>query len=91
MDRWSCVYDDVTVVIYCVGLSDFELLCCGDDTNRLVESLNVFEEVSNSEKLRNKPIALVFTKADRLKKELKNGVLFHQYIPEYDGNEFINN
>lgn len=84
------MYDYATLVIYCVGLSDFELLCYGDDTtNRLVESLNVFEEVSNSEKLKNKPIALVFTKADRLKKALISGVSFRQYIQDFDGN-FIN-
>ena len=63
-----------------------------DITNRLVESLDLFEEVVNSKWFKDTPVVLLLTKPDMLQKELLRGVLFKQYFNSYNGNtiDFIN-
>jgi len=85
-------------------LNDFHKLCYegnvlnnflqfkDDITNRLVESLDLFEEVVNSKWFKDTPVVLLLTKPDMLQKELLRGVLFKQYFNSYNGNtiDFIN-
>ena len=46
--KWMALFSDVTSVIFCVALSEYDLKLEEDNTtNRMHESLKVFKEVSN--------------------------------------------
>jgi len=47
--KWMHCFQDVTAVIFCVALSEYDLKLYEDDTtNRMHESLKLFKEICNS-------------------------------------------
>lgn len=59
-------------IVYLVALSEFNLSCYEDDaTNRMIESLTLFEEIVNKKEFETVPIYLVFTKKNILDFKLR--------------------
>eukprot|EP01080_Neovahlkampfia_damariscottae_P010076 gene10076-2497_t len=70
--KWVYCFDNVSVVFFCSSILDFcRVLYEDGTTNRLDESLSVFENIINSEKFDDTPIVLCFTCVDLLRKILK--------------------
>jgi guanine nucleotide-binding protein G(i) subunit alpha len=84
--KWKSVFQQVDVLIYVASLGDYDLLCYEDDTtNRLVESLDLFEEHMNSA-FKDIPIMLFLNKTDIFKKKLSDGkTTLEQFFPDYKG------
>jgi len=63
--KWMNCFEDVTAVLFCVAMSEYDLKCVEDDsTNRMTESLKLFEEICNSKWLSQTNMILFLNKRD---------------------------
>jgi len=82
--KWLSCFDDVTAVVFCVALSEYDLVLYEDNsTNRMLESLRVFSDVCNSWFV-NTPIILFLNKSDLFREKIKT-VDLGETFPEYKG------
>jgi GTPase SAR1 family protein len=80
-------FDGVKAVIFVSALSDYDLTCYEDnETNRLNESLNVFDDRVNGNWFKDKIIFLIFNKLDIFRKKLKIHPL-KNYFKNYEGGD----
>lgn len=83
--KWIRCFAGVTAVVYVVSLSSYDLLLYEDnETNRLDESLNLFDQISNNTWLKDKPIVLFLNKSDVLEEKLGSSP-FSKYRPDFTG------
>lgn len=83
--KWIHCFQDVTSVIYCVAMNEYDLLLEEDNfTNRMVESLKVFQEVINSPYFIVTPIILFLNKKDLFEEKVKR-VDLSCCFPQYEG------
>eukprot|EP01097_Dermamoeba_algensis_P010428 TRINITY_DN771_c0_g2_i2.p1 TRINITY_DN771_c0_g2~~TRINITY_DN771_c0_g2_i2.p1 ORF type:complete len:361 (-),score=68.10 TRINITY_DN771_c0_g2_i2:163-1245(-) len=85
--KWIHCFENVTMVIFCVAMSEYDMKLYEDDrTNRMAESLKLFEEITNSKWFAETPIVLFLNKSDmfRVKLEEKKTDL-KVCFPEYSG------
>merc|ERR1712137_400266 len=94
--KWMHCFQDVTSVIFCAALNEYDMLLEEDNfTNRMHESLKVFEEVINSPFFVETPIILFLNKLDLFVEKIKRVNLdgcFPQYtggLNEEKGREYI--
>lgn len=72
--KWMHKFEDVTAIIYVVGISEYDQLVFEDNqTNRQEESLNLFKKVFDSEFFKHLSFILFMNKAD----------LFREKLPEF--------
>jgi len=63
--KWLNCFNDVAAVIYLVALNEYDMLMEEDDlTNRMEESLKLFQKLSGSQWLRDIPMILFLNKSD---------------------------
>jgi GTPase SAR1 family protein len=63
--KWLSCFNDVAAVIYLVALNEYDMLMEEDDrTNRMEESLKLFQKLSGSQWLRETPMILFLNKSD---------------------------
>ena len=63
--KWMHCFQDVTAVIFCVALSEYDLKLYEDDeTNRMMESLKLFKEICNSRWFVDTSMILFLNKRD---------------------------
>lgn len=85
--KWVHCFDDVTCVFFVVAVSEFDQTLKEDTrVNRLIESLEVFDQCVNSKWLRDKPITLFLNKMDILESKLAY-CSFSEYYPGFTGDE----
>lgn len=66
--KWIHMFHQVSGLCYCASLVDFSRKCYEDGiTNRLTESLTVFEEIANSYRLSSSPLFVFFGGVDLLR------------------------
>jgi len=83
--KWIHCFQDVTAVLFFVALSEYDLkLYEDDDTNRMHESLKLFDDICNSKWFFNIPIILFLNKSDLFKEKIKK-VNITSAFPDYDG------
>jgi len=83
--KWIHCFQDVTAVIFCVALSEYDLKLYEDDTiNRMHESLRLFKEICNSEWFRETAMILFLNKRDLFEEKI---VRIHLSVcfPDYHG------
>lgn len=69
--KWIHHFDSVTAVLFVTATSDYDQLCYEDNaTNRMKESIQLFESVANNPYFVKTPIILFLNKIDLLKKKL---------------------
>ncbi|GAM22995.1 hypothetical protein SAMD00019534_061700 [Acytostelium subglobosum LB1] len=82
--KWLSCFDDVTAVVFCVALSEYDQLLYEDNTtNRMLESMRVFNDVCNTW-FNNTPIILFLNKSDLFREKIKSADLAETF-PEYKG------
>jgi len=70
--KWIHCFDQVTAVIFCVGTSEYDQYLREDvTTNRMRESLNLYEEMANSKYFRQSAFILFLNKVDLLEEKIK--------------------
>lgn len=83
--KWIHQFEGVTAVLFVVSLSEYDQLCFEDDkTNRMHESLKLFEETCNHPTFTDKPIILFLNKTDLFEQKLSAKPL-GSLFPEYTG------
>uniref|UniRef100_A0A4X1SRF2 Guanine nucleotide-binding protein subunit alpha-13 n=1 Tax=Sus scrofa TaxID=9823 RepID=A0A4X1SRF2_PIG len=82
--RWFECFDSVTSILFLVSSSEFDQVLMEDRlTNRLTESLNIFETIVNNRVFSNVSIILFLNKTDLL--EEKVIVSIKDYFLEFEG------
>jgi len=83
--KWINCFQDVTAVIFCVALSEYDMKMYEDDaTNRMHDSLKIFHNVSNSEFFRDTAMILFLNKEDLFKEKITK-VDLKVCFPDYTG------
>jgi GTPase SAR1 family protein len=83
--KWMHCFQDVTAVIFCVALSEYNLKLQEDDTtNRMHESLKLFKEICNSKWFVDTSMILFLNKRDLFEEKIEKTDLTEAF-PEYTG------
>ncbi|XP_068606337.1 guanine nucleotide-binding protein subunit alpha-13b [Brachionichthys hirsutus] len=83
--RWFECFDSVTSILFLVSSSEYDQVLMEDrQTNRLSESLNIFETIVNNRVFSNVSIILFLNKTDLLEEKVSR-VSIRDYFPEFSG------
>jgi len=83
--KWMHCFQDVTAVIFCVALSEFDLKLYEDETtNRMHEALKLFKDICNTKWFVDTAIILFLNKKDLFEKKIQK-VPLTICFPEYSG------
>lgn len=83
--KWIHCFENVTAVLFFVALSEYDLTLYEDDqTNRMHESMKIFDEICNSRWFAQVPIIIFFNKKDLFAEKLKT-VSLTVAFPDYTG------
>lgn len=85
--KWINCFDNVTAIIFCVALSDYDLSLYEDESiNRMHESLKLFSSICNNELFRDTSIILFLNKNDIFAEKIRRSSL-KKAFPEYTGKD----
>lgn len=88
--KWIHCFDNVTLIIYCISLSEYDQSLLEDDgQNRFHESLVLFENILNSRWFARTSVVLFLNKIDLFAEKIKK-VPLENYFPDYTGGQDIN-
>ncbi|GAV48664.1 hypothetical protein ZYGR_0N00680 [Zygosaccharomyces rouxii] len=88
--KWIHCFDSVTIIIFCVSLSEYDQVLLEDQSqNRFQESLVLFENVVNSRWFSRTSVVLFLNKIDLFAEKLQK-VPLENYFPDYTGGQDIN-
>nr|6OYA_A Chain A, Gt-alpha/Gi1-alpha chimera [Bos taurus] len=83
--KWIHCFEGVTAIIFCVALSDYDMVLVEDNqTNRMQESMNLFKSICNNKWFTDTSIILFLNKKDLFEEKIKKSPLT-DYYPEYAG------
>ncbi|XP_005990905.2 guanine nucleotide-binding protein subunit alpha-12a isoform X1 [Latimeria chalumnae] len=84
--KWFQCFDGITSILFMVSSSEYDQVLMEDRrTNRLVESMNIFETIVNNKLFSNVSIILFLNKMDLLIEKVKT-VNIKKYFPDFQGN-----
>lgn len=87
--KWIHCFDNVTIIIFCVSLSEYDQSLLEEKSqNRLEESLVLFDSVVNSRWFSRTSIVLFLNKIDVFAEKLEHSPL-QNYFPDYTGGNDI--
>lgn len=82
--KWVQVFENVTTVIFCVALSEYDQLLAEDPRqNRLLESFQLFDKIIHSWWFQNASCVLFLNKSDIFRRKLQH-VPLSRYFPDYE-------
>lgn len=74
--KWIHCFEDVTAIIFVAALSEYDQVLEEDNkTNRMIESLKLFEDTINNDWFNRKPVILFLNKVDLFEKKLQHSSL----------------
>jgi len=83
--KWIHCFEDVTAIIFCVGLSAYDQVLIEDEeTNRMKESLKLFDSICNLPFFAKTSMILFLNKKDLFEEKIQKSPLSICF-PEYDG------
>jgi len=83
--KWIHCFENVTAVVFCVGLSEYDQVLLEDETqNRMKEALDLFNEICNSRWFEKTSIILFLNKKDLFEEKIKK-VDLKVCFPAYNG------
>jgi len=85
--KWIHCFEAVTAVLFVAAISAYDQVLYEDEkTNRMVEALNLFEEICNSRWFRNTAIILFLNKRDIFQEKVEK-ISLRVCFPEYRGKD----
>lgn len=82
--KWIHCFENVTAVIFVAAISEYDQVLYEDEnTNRMVEALNLFEEICNSRWFRETSMILFLNKRDLFAEKIQK-VPLSQTFPDFD-------
>jgi hypothetical protein len=89
--KWLHCFEGVTAVLFVAAVSEFDQTCFEDDeTNRVHEALNLFEEICNNQWFKSTSMILFLNKRDLLHVKLQRGILVKDFFPDFFGENSLN-
>jgi GTPase SAR1 family protein len=89
--KWIHCFENVTAVLFVAAISEYDQVLYEDEnTNRMVEALNLFEEICNSRWFRETSMILFLNKRDLFASKLSK-VPLNKYFPDYTGDNSFEN
>lgn len=89
--KWINCFDNVTLIIFCVALSEYDQVLLEESTqNRMAESLVLFDSIINSRWFARTSVVLFLNKIDVFTEKLPYSPL-ENYFPDYTGGNDIKN
>jgi len=83
--KWIHCFENVTAVLFVAAISEYDQVLYEDEnTNRMVEALNLFEEICNSRWFRETSMILFLNKRDLFGEKIKK-VPLSNFFPDYGG------
>ncbi|XP_006899415.1 PREDICTED: guanine nucleotide-binding protein G(k) subunit alpha [Elephantulus edwardii] len=83
--KWIHCFEGVTAIIFCVALSDYDLVLAEDEEmNRMHESMKLFDSICNNKWFTDTSIILFLNKKDLFEEKIRRSPLTICY-PEYTG------
>jgi guanine nucleotide-binding protein G(i) subunit alpha len=83
--KWIHCFQDVTGLIFCVALSEYDLMLYEDESvNRMHESIMLFDEICNCQWFAETAIILFLNKSDLFKQKIKT-IDLNVCFPDYTG------
>eukprot|EP00475_Leptophrys_vorax_P015340 TRINITY_DN2169_c0_g2_i1.p1 TRINITY_DN2169_c0_g2~~TRINITY_DN2169_c0_g2_i1.p1 ORF type:complete len:357 (+),score=102.94 TRINITY_DN2169_c0_g2_i1:101-1171(+) len=83
--KWIHCFEEVTAVIFVAAISEYDQKCFEDEeTNRILESLNLFEETINTSWFAKTSIILFLNKSDLFREKFDKSPL-KDYFPGFEG------
>jgi len=83
--KWIHCFEEVTAIIFCVGLSAYDQVLVEDEeTNRMRESLKLFDSICNLPFFQKTSMILFLNKVDLFKEKIERSPLSICF-PEYEG------
>jgi len=87
--KWIHCFEGVTAILFVVDISAYDKVLYEDEkVNRLVESLNLFENICNSRWFRETSIILFLNKSDLFKEKIKEVPLTTLFADYTGGSDF---
>jgi len=84
--KWIHCFEDVTAVLFCVGLSEYDQVLYEDNvTNRMHEALKLFHEICQSKWFTYTAMILFLNKSDLFADKVKAGKSIKIAFPDYNG------
>ncbi|XP_015279040.1 PREDICTED: guanine nucleotide-binding protein G(k) subunit alpha, partial [Gekko japonicus] len=81
--KWIHCFEGVTAIIFCVALSDYDLVLAEDEEmNRMHESMKLFDSICNNKWFTDTSIILFLNKKDLFEEKIRRSPLTICY-PEY--------
>jgi hypothetical protein len=85
--KWIHCFENVTAVLFVAAISEYDQVLFEDEsTSRMVEALNLFEEICNSQWFRETAMILFLNKRDLFQEKIKK-VPLSKYFPDYTGDD----
>jgi GTPase SAR1 family protein len=85
--KWIHCFENVTAVLFVAAISEYDQVLYEDEnTNRIVEALNLFEEICNSRWFRETSMILFLNKRDLFAEKCKK-VSLSVCFPDYTGDD----
>lgn len=85
--KWIHCFENVTAVLFVAAISEYDQVLYEDDqTNRMVEALNLFEEICNSRWFRETSMILFLNKRDLFAEKCQK-VSLSVCFPDYTGDD----
>ncbi|XP_042902982.1 guanine nucleotide-binding protein G(s) subunit alpha isoform X2 [Parasteatoda tepidariorum] len=82
--KWIQVFEGITAILFLVASSGFDQTIREDQkTNRLQESLSLFQDVWKSRFLKESGFILFLNKQDLLQEKMEKGAQIEKFFPEY--------
>eukprot|EP01083_Nonionella_stella_P180815 645777_1 len=86
--KWIHCFEGVTAVLFIAAISEFDQLLVEDGcTNRMKESLDVFNDITANRWFKKSDLILFLNKTDLLEQKLLQGSKFQTHFPDYKGAE----
>ncbi|KAJ3250539.1 hypothetical protein HDU77_006573 [Chytriomyces hyalinus] len=83
--KWMPYFDDVKAIIFLVAISSYDQVCFEDNsTNRITESMVLFNTVCNHAMFKTTAMILFMNKIDLFREKLSKSPIV-EYFPEYGG------
>jgi GTPase SAR1 family protein len=87
--KWIHCFEGVTAMIFVVAISEYDQVLYEDEKkNRLVEALEVFENICNQKYFMKTVFILFLNKIDLFADKLKRKISLKACFPLFEGNEF---
>lgn len=85
--KWIHCFEDVTAIIFCVGMSEYDQVLHEDETtNRMQESLKLFDSICNNKWFTDTSIILFLNKKDLFEAKIQKSPLTICF-PEFTGSQ----